>query len=631
MLRTGFIIAFSCLLLSCSVKKTHTPEPTPADRPPSWARNAIWYQIFVERFRNGDPANDPALQDIEGSWPHIKPENWKPAVWTSDFYEQSAWEKSTGKDFYTTVQLRRYGGDFQGVLDKLDYLKDLGITAVYFNPLNDAPSLHKYDARNFHHMDRNFGPDPAGDEALIATEVPSNPATWKWTAADRQFLEIVEEAHARGIRVIVDFSWNHTGIHFWAWQDILKNGRNSPYAGWYEIESFDDPATTENEFKYRGWAGVPELPELKKTGRPEGQTHGAIPGNLVDPVKKHVFDVTRRWMDPDGDGNTADGIDGFRLDVAEMVPLDFWRDYRKFVRSINPDAFLIGEIWWEKWPEKMLDPKPWLAGDVFDAVMHYRWFKPVRSFFARPADSIHARSFALQLDSVVNGIPFEMVEAMMNLTASHDTERFSTSFLNKNRYKFHAKPSETTGYNIGSPDDRTLQQMKLALIHQFTWDGSPHIWNGDEFGMWGSDDPENRKPLIWPDLTFADEKSHPVPGAVRNPDKVVADTALHTFYKQLISMRKSLQALNGGFTEIVVADALTNILVYKREDSIQTVFVCINNSDATIAFDLEIDLQIPYKEALAPFRSFKPENGTVPVSLEPFSATVLYATEEHAN
>ncbi len=150
---------------------------------------------------------------------------WQPTPWTQDWYRQEPWAKATGRDFYGTVQFRRYGGDLQGVLDRLDYLQELGVTALYLNPVNDAPSLHKYDARNYRHIDRNFGPDPLGDEARMTAETPPDPTTWGWTAADSLFLTLVREVHRRGMRIILDYSWNHTGINFWAWQDVLAHQR----------------------------------------------------------------------------------------------------------------------------------------------------------------------------------------------------------------------------------------------------------------------------------------------------------------------------------------------------------------------------------------------------------------------
>jgi glycosidase len=248
---------FLLLIAACA------PEPDPSAPAenlsvPGWSGDAIWYQVFVERFRNGDPSNDPTAHDIEGVTDQPPPDGWRPTPWTQDWYRQEPWAVATGKDFYGTVQFRRYGGDLQGLMDRLDYLQELGVTALYLNPVNDAPSLHKYDARNYHHIDRNFGPDPRGDETRISSEDPVDPSTWRWTSADSLFLALVKEIHRRDMRIIVDYSWNHTGITFWAWRDVLARQRASPFADWYAVDRFDDPATPDtSEFSYRGWVGVP--------------------------------------------------------------------------------------------------------------------------------------------------------------------------------------------------------------------------------------------------------------------------------------------------------------------------------------------------------------------------------------
>lgn len=568
------------LLTACS-GRTSTGNKTPVNLAvPAWSKDVVWYQIFVERFRNGDPKNDPTAHDIESYSPAGLPAGWAPTPWTWDWYRQEPWAKATGKDFYGTVQARRYGGDLQGVLDRLDYLQDLGVTALFLNPINDAPSLHKYDARNYTHVDRNFGPNPRGDEAIMAAEDPADPATWKWTSADSLFLKLVHEVHRRGMRIIMDYSWNHTGTSFWAWRDLLAKQRQSKFADWYEVERFDDPATPDtNEFSYKGWAGAKSLPEWKKVGRPAGQTKGAIEGNLMPGVKDHVFAVTRRWLDPNGDGDPSDGIDGFRLDVADVVPLGFWRDYRRYVRGINPEAYLVGEIWWEQWPDKMYDPAPWVVDSVFDAVMHYQWFTPTRRFFAGAPPALTASGYAAALDSLGTGIGVAHQQAMMNLTASHDTPRFSTSIYNPGKEKYHANPREDPAYKIDRPDERTRKIEEMILVQQFTYIGAPHIWNGDEVGMWGADDPDERKPVVWSDLRYDDETTHPY-GRPRRRDRVVPDTNQFRIDQALIALRKAhLRLFADGSLEWLVTDDARSLLAYARLLGTERAIVAFNNSD----------------------------------------------------
>ncbi len=530
---------------------------------PEWAEEAIWYQIFVERFRDGDTSNQPTLESIEGAWPHDQPDTWKPTPWGHDWYAPDEWSGDTESGFYEWVHMRRYGGDLQGVLDQLDYLQDLGITAIYFNPLNDAPSMHKYDARNYRHIDVNFGPDPQGDRELMEQEDPADPDTWVWTSADKLFLKVVEEARQRGIRVIMDYSWNHTGVTFWAWQHILEFQEDSPYAEWYQIDRFNDPDTDENEFEYSGWAGVPELPQFRRYDSVEEFNHGdLIPGDLHPELKRHIFAVTRRWLAPDGDIDR--GVEGFRLDVAELIPVDFWRDYRKYVRSINPEAFLVGELWWADWPDELMDPTDWLQGDIFDAVMNYRWYAPTRRWLAGAEPELHnPGNYVDHLDSVSAGLREEVLRAQMNLTASHDTPRFSTSIFNQGQNKYQVNPRENPEYKIHRPDERTWRDVRLILAQQFTWTGAPHIWMGDEFGMWGADDPDNRKPVIWPDLEFEDETTHPF-DRDRPRDEVEPDMALWNYYQQLIHLRRDHPVFIRGEKRVLHADEQRNILVYER-------------------------------------------------------------------
>jgi cyclomaltodextrinase len=615
--RTGLIVLLPLIACAIACARESPRRPVAVNlEVPAWTGDAIWYQVFVERFRNGDASNDPVVRDIEGVTDERPPDGWRPTPWSQDWYRQEPWAAATGKDFYGTVQFRRYGGDLRGVLDRLDYLQELGITALYLNPVNDAPSLHKYDARNYHHIDRNFGSDPRGDEARMAAENPADPATWGWTAADSLFLSLVREVHRRGMRIIMDYSWNHTGITFWAWRDVLAHQQASRFADWYEIEHFDDSATPDtNEFQYRGWAGVPWLPEWKKVGRPPGQTHGPIEGNLVPGVRDLVFNVTRRWLDPNGDGDPSDGVDGFRLDVAEMVPLGFWRDYRRLVRSVNPEAYLVGEVWWEEWPDRMWDPAPWLQGDVFDAVMNYRWFTPTRSFFAGTPPGLTASGYAASLDSLAIGIGPAQRRAMMNLTASHDTPRFSTSIYNPGRYKYRNTPREDPGYRIDRPDARARQVQLLMLVQQFTYIGAPHIWNGDEVGMWGADDPDERKPLVWADLRYDDETTHPF-GRPRRRDKVAPDTALFRVYRELIALRKQhLRLFVDGSLNWLRTDDGRGLLAYERVLGDQRAIVAFNVSDAPLEVSLEADGR--YRVAFPAGSAVTVTEGTLRAQLPP--------------
>ena len=610
------------LLLAAGCARERPPGAAEASLAvPAWASDAIWYQIFVERFRNGDPANDPTATDIVDPVARPIPAGWRTTPWTQDWYRLDPWARAAGVGFYDAVYFRRYGGDLQGVLDRLDYLQDLGVTALYFNPLNDAPSLHKYDARHYRHIDRNFGPDPRGDAARMAAEDPADPATWTWTAADSLFLVLVREVHRRGMRLILDYSWNHTGTAFWAWQDVLRNQRASRFADWYEITAFDDTATADtNEFTYRGWVGVRSLPEWKKVGRPEGRTHGAIDGNLVPGVRDLVFAVTRRWLDPDGDGDPGDGVDGFRLDVAEMVPLGFWRDYRRFVRTINPEAYLVGEVWWEQWPDRMYDPAPWLQGDVFDAVMNYRWFYPTRGFFAGTEPALTPSGYAAALDSVSARVGAPHQRAMMNLTASHDTPRFGTSIYNPGRYKYHNNPREDSGYRIDRPDERTRRIQQMILVQQFTWAGAPHIWNGDEVGMWGADDPDERKPIVWADLLYEDETAHPF-GRPRRRDRVVPDTALFRVYRELIALRtQHLRLFVDGSVAWLLTDDARGLLAYERVLGDERAIVAFNASEAPQ--EIAVAAEGTYRGAFPPGDPVTATDGRFRVALPPRGAGV---------
>ena len=575
-----FLFVLLSALLACN---TEVMKAT-TSCPPQWSKSVIWYQIFVERFNNGDSTNDPTFNSITTPSSSFKvPENWAITPWTSDWYEQEDWAKSSGRGLRETLQFRRYGGDLQGVINKLNYLSELGITAIYFNPLNDAPSLHKYDARNFHHIDINFGPDPEGDIEIMATEDPADPSTWKWTSSDKLFLKLVEELHKRNIRVILDYSWNHTGVQFWAWQDLIKNQEKSVYKDWYEVISFDKPETLQNEFSYKGWLNIMSLPELKKINV-QGERISGHPyeGNLNEGARQHILDVTRRWLAPEGD-NTK-GIDGYRLDVADQIPMGFWRDYRKFVKSVNPEAYLVGEIWWEKWPDTFMDPSDYANPEIFDAVMFYQAYRPARGFFAQAVPVADANQLADSLNKEWDRLEEPFRYSMMNVSATHDTPRLLSCFENKGKYKYHANPYEDSAYITGRPETDTYQWVKLYLAHQFTIIGSPHIWNGDEFGMWGADDPDERKPLWWKEFNFDNETRTNIQPGSKTYDSVGFNQEFFDYYKKLIKIRKENKVLSEGTLEFIKAGK--DVLVYKRASESDLIYVMINTADTAVSSDL---------------------------------------------
>jgi glycosidase len=226
----------------------------------------------------------------------------------------------------------------------------------------------------------------------------------------------------------------------------------------------------------------------------------------------------------------------------------------------------------------MYDPAPWLQGDVFDAVMNYRWYMPTRSFFAGAPPHLTASGYATALDALATGIGPAHLEAMMNLTASHDSPRFGTSVYNPGRYKYHANPREDPDYRIDRPDERTRAIREMILVQQFTYVGAPHVWYGDEVGTWGADDPDSRKPMVWADLDYEDEVADPF-GRPREPDTVEPNTAVARTYRELIALRKAnLRLFVDGALNWLVADDAAGVLAYERTLGAERAVVAFNAS-----------------------------------------------------
>jgi len=548
-------------------------EPEDGD----WARQAVWYQIFPDRFRNGDPSNDPTAD--YSRVPEKIRSRWSVIPWTKEWYALTDWERELAGDVYGTNAHRRYGGDFQGIIDKLDYLKDLGVTAIYLNPVFESPSLHKYDARSFHHADPHFGPNPEGDKALTVGEA-ANPESWKWTAADRLLLELVRQAHLRGIRVILDGVFNHCSTDFFAFADLKKNQEKSPFGKWFHVKRFDDPNTRDrDEFDYDGWWGVKAMPEFSEVTDDQGRK------NLHPDVKAYLFAITKRWMDPDGNGDPSDGIDGWRLDVANEVGTGFWADWNDYVKKLNPLAYTTPEIWVENAPEFVKEGK-------FDGLMNYYSFSmPVKGGLIDGA--IPTRDFLRMIEERRKRFPVETYAQAQNLFDSHDTARMATMIVNRDRpyYSSAQDFSFDTDVHAGSHDhpylarkptesERKLQRM--LVLFQMIYPGTPYLYYGVEAGMWGADDPDDRQPMVWEDLQFEPQTISPGGQPNRNDD-VNFDASLHSYYREAIALRKKFPVLINGETQTIGADNTTRTLALARTGS-ETLVAVFNRSESTQTF-----------------------------------------------
>jgi len=524
----------------------------PLEAATDWFAEAVWYQIFPERFRNGDPSNDPTPESLEGTWPYFVPQGWQVVPWTSDWYELQSWERADNRGFYVHAQLRRYGGDLQGILDKLDYLQTLGVNALYLNPVFESASLHKYGATMYHHVDKHFGPNPQGDLRLFAEEEAADPGTWQWSSADKLFLKLIKEVHDRDMRIIIDGVFNHVGIPFWAFQRARQEGPGSRFASWFHIKQWDDPNTPDDEFDYQGWAGIKDLPEFRKDG----------PGFHAE-VKEHFRAVLRRWMDPNGDGDPSDGIDGWRLDVAAEVPLAFWEEFRGWVKAINPAAFLTGEIWWQDYRNvKYHNARPWLDR-AFDSVMNYRFGDAVFQFFNQP-NAISATEFAARLDQLHADYGYQRSLHQQNLYDSHDTARIGSCVVNPQLRQDHgANLQGNRSYQVRGPNAQEKQRWCQMVAFQFLAPGAPFIYYGDECGMWGADDPDCRKPMLWHDLSYDPEQAHPF-DLPRAQETVKIDQAMFKFYQECVALRRSHAVLQEGDFRWLLTDNDKRLLAFQR-------------------------------------------------------------------
>ncbi len=480
---------------------------------PNWVKHAIFYQIFPDRF-----ARSPRAPQLPGV-------AFKP--WGSPPEEQGF-----------------QGGDLYGVADKLGYLKELGITALYLNPIFASAANHRYHTFDYYQVDPLLG----GNAALRT---------------------LLDEAHALGIKVVLDGVFNHASRGFWAFHHILECGGNSPYLDWFFVQDWPlnpYPRKRREHLNYTGWANLAGLPKFNTNN----------PG-----VRAYLLDVARYWVDF--------GIDGWRLDVPNEIDDDsFWQEFRRRVHQANPDAYIVGEIWG--------DGSRWLQGDQFDAIMNYVFLALAVQFFGKKTyhrSYEKARRYGLRVRNAVNFAQYletlyrtynwEITLAQLNLIDSHDTARF---------------------HWMVNGDQSAL---RLAALFQMVMPGAPCIYYGDEVGMTGQDDPGCRGAFPWQ----AEESW---------------DHDLLAFYRQITALRHRYPALRAGSFETLYAAGDVYALLRRLDD--HYAIAAFNTSQE----ELQVSIALPAELANVPWQTAWPassdaaqqaENGLLKLALPPRSGLVL--------
>ena len=507
---------------------------------PDWAKGAVMYQIFVDRFYNGDPQND--VEDREYIYIGA------PCEQVKDWGSMPA-----------TPDIRRfYGGDLQGVMDKLDYLQDLGIEVIYFNPLFVSPSNHKYDIQDYDYIDPHYGKIVKdGGEVLAEGDMDNTHATkYQIRTGDKENLEasnalfarLVDEMHKRGMRVILDGVFNHCGsFNKWmdreriyeqqpAYQD--KQGAfvssQSPYRSFFHFFKEEESAWPYN-YNYDGWWGHDTLPKLNYEDSPK--------------LVQYIMDIGKKWVSP------PYNIDGWRLDVAADLGYSneynhmFWKEFRKQVKNVNPDVLILAEHYG--------DPGEWLQGDQWDSVMNYDAFMEPLTWFLTGMEK-HSNERRTDLwgnaEIFVNSMKHFMacmltpsLQVAMNELSNHDHSRFLT------RTNHIAGRVEQLGYKAAEEGINEAVFCEAVAV-QMTWVGAPTVYYGDEVGVVGFTDPDNRRTFPWGN----------------------ENQRLLNFHKEMIRIHKEQEILRTG--SIKMLTWANNVLAYGRFQDDEQIVVILNNS-----------------------------------------------------
>lgn len=561
---------------------------------PDWAKGAVMYQIYVDRFCNGDKSNDVLTNEyvyIGNRTQHVE-----------DWYE-----------YPQKMDVHRfYGGDLQGVLDKMDYLQDLGVEVIYFNPLFVSPSNHKYDIQDYDYIDPHFGKIVHDEGELLGDGQNENRYATRYIdrvtnkenleASNALFIKVVEEAHRRGMRVILDGVFNHCGS-FNKWMDrerIYENAEgyekgafvsaDSPYRNYFD---FSDKNRWPYNVTYDGWWGHDTLPKLNYEGSK----------SLYD----YILYIGRKWVSP------PFNCDGWRLDVAAdlghspEVNHQFWRDFRQAVKQANPNAVVLAEHYGS--------PLDWLGGDQWDTVMNYDAFmEPVTWFLTgmqKHSDDFrqdmlgNADAFfgAMRYHSVSFTMPSLYVA--MNELSNHDHSRFLTR-TNHVVGRMNNLGHEAANQGINKA------VMREAVVIQMTWPGAPTIYYGDEAGVCGFTDPDNRRTYPW--------------GR--------EDLQMIAFHKDMIRIHKENTEIRTGSLKYLVGEY--NVIGYGRFNRSEQTIVVVNNNDYEFTKELSVwEFGIPKETVLRRLiystesgydteqESYHVVNGKMIFVMPPHSAIVL--------
>lgn len=569
-------------------------EILPGFHVPSWAKGAVMYQIYVDRFCNGDPSNDVET----GEYHYIGDKTVKVTDWSKYPAQMGV------REFY--------GGDLQGVLNKMDYLQDLGVDVIYFNPLFVSPSNHKYDIQDYDHIDPHFGKivDDRGEllkegehENRLATKYVNrvtNKANLE--ASDALFAKVVSEAHKRGMKVIMDGVFNHCGS-FNKWLDrerIYENAegyekgayvaKESPYNNYFHF--YDGEKWPYNP-SYDGWWGHDTLPKLNFEASKE----------LTD----YILYIGKKWV------SAPFNADGWRLDVAADLGHtpefnhNFWKQFRKAVKEANPNAIILAEHYG--------DPKSWLRGDEWDTVMNYDAFMEPLTWFLTGMQK-HSDDYREDLlgnadcffqamthhgSSFTNG----SLQIAMNELSNHDHSRFLTR-TNRKVGRTHTLGPEAANECV----DKAV--LREAVLVQMTWPGAPTIYYGDEAGVCGFTDPDNRRTYPWGK----------------------EDKELIQFHKDMIHVHKTCKEFLTGSLKHVVSDY--NVIGYGRFNKEAQSLVVVNNNDSVMIKEISVwELGVPRECTMDQLilttkdgfttkkENFPVISGKVMVNLPPKSAVVL--------